>query len=819
MAELGEIFDGSAVMEIYGNRTPAPVDPIRAPMDGRAIFANMASRFDSSPLSPRAAMLDRGTPPAPIDGETFDGSKIDRGPLSALDELRTHRQWVAWRLLTRPGAAKPTKPPVNPHNGLGASHSDPRTWGTHEQAEACAKRKNFAGVGFVLSEEDDYTGVDLDKCRDAASGRLDQWAEDIVSLGETYWEISPSGTGLRAIVRGKIEKTVKCDTAHVEVYRSLRYLTITGDHIDGTPEDIRPAPTTLEWLMDRVAQFAPKPEVEHRPTANIEQPLKQETALVEHRPHNDTGERAWAEVALERNAAALAACGEGGRNHDLNAKAFRMGRMVARGWIEKSRVEAALTDACRANGLFKDDGPKGVRDSLASGLRGGMAKPCADLDDARADEQRLRALGDETAKMLIEANDNSPRETIVVDGVTIDAETGEIVDEPPHEAEAPRAENEAPRPPAGSKPIELETISAASLAWKQVPRQHWLVEDLIPAGNVTLLSGDGATGKSLLALQLAVAVATSGHWIGLRPEPGRALYVSAEDEIEELHRRLARIVPKLETLGQLTFVPLAGKDAVLSAPGRDGLLKPTPIYTALRHIVAKHRPALLVLDTLADLFGGDEIKKVHVRQFLNMLRGLAIEFDVTVLLLSHPSQAGLSSGSGMSGNMAWSNSVRSRLYFERRVNKFDGSEDDADIRVLTTKKANRAAAGSKIVVRWRDGGFVRENQASDSRNINHDADRVFMTLLAQYEREERFVSDRPSAAYAPAVFAKHPKAEGMNKSVFQKAMDRLFDARKIRVEEVGPASKRRRKIAIADAPEGEGGSSGFDYQGDSDDAP
>ena len=226
-----------------------------------------------------------------------------------------------------------------------------------------------------------------------------------------------------------------------------------------------------------------------------------------------------------------------------------------------------------------------------------------------------------------------------------------------------------------------------------------------------------------------------------------------------------------------------------------------------------------MLDTLADLFGGDEIKKVHARQFISMLRGLAIEFDVTVLLLSHPSQAGLSSGSGMSGNTAWNNSVRSRLYFERRVNKFDGSEDDADIRVLTTKKSNRAASGGKIVVRWRDGSFVRENQASDSRDINHEADRVFMKLLAQFEREDRFVSDRPSAAYAPAVFARHPKAEGIPKRVFQKAMDRLFEAGKIRVEEVGPASRRRRKIVIADAPEGEDGSSGFDYEVDSDDAP
>ena len=816
MADLGEVFDSSAYMEIGGNFASAPVDPIRKPVDRRAIFSNMVARFDGSPLSPHAAMLD-GLAPKTNLGEVFDGATVDTGPTSAIDELRQHKQWVAWRLLMRPGATKPTKPPVNPHNGLGASHSDPKTWGTYEQAEACAKRKNFAGVGFVLSEDDDYTGIDLDKCRDPATGKLDQWADDIVALGETYWETSPSGTGLRAFVRGKIEKTVKNDAAHVEVYRSLRYLTYTGDHIEGTPDDIRPAPTTLEWLMERVAQFAPKEIASSND--EISQPAATPTRTYPDSRNNDAGERAWAEAALERNAAELAACGEGGRNHDLNAKAFRMGRMVARGWIEKSRVEAALTDACRANGLFKDDGPKGVRASLASGLRGGMAKPCEDLDDARADETRLRALGDETARLLIEANDNSPRETIVVDGVTIDADTGEILDAPPRIEGTPRAETVARKPP-GSKPIELETINAASLAGKQVPRQHWLVEDLIPEGNVTLLSGDGATGKSLLALQLAVAVATGSHWIGLKPQAGSVLFLSAEDEIEELHRRLVRIAPKLDALGQLTIIPLAGKDAVLSAPaGRDGLLKPTAIYTALRHIVEKRRPTLLVLDTLADLFGGDEIKKVHVRQFLNMLRELAIEFDVTVLLLSHPSQAGLTSGSGMSGNMAWNNSVRSRLYFERRVNKFDGSEDDADIRVLTTKKSNRAASGGKIVVRWRDGGFVRENQASDSRNINHDADRVFLTLLAQFEREERFVSDRPSAAYAPAVFAKHPKAEGMNKSVFQKAMDRLFEAGKIKVEEVGPASKRRRKIAIADAPEGRDGLSGFDNEGDSDDAP
>jgi primase-polymerase (primpol)-like protein len=196
-------------------------------------------------------------------GEVFDGATVDTGPMSALEELSTHPQWVCWALETRPGAAKPTKPPKNPHTGFGASHAKPSDWGTYEQAVAMAARRKFAGVGFVLSEEDDYTGIDLDKCRDPETGKIDLWADDIVSLGETYFEVNPSGTGLRAFVRGKIEKTVKCDTARVEVYRSLRYLTYTGDHIEGTPEDIRPAPTTLEWLMDRVAQFAPKVPIEN----------------------------------------------------------------------------------------------------------------------------------------------------------------------------------------------------------------------------------------------------------------------------------------------------------------------------------------------------------------------------------------------------------------------------------------------------------------------------------------------------------------------------------------------------------------------------
>lgn len=187
--------------------------------------------------------------------------ELDAGEfISAIDELRARDQWVGWKLVMKPGADKPTKPPVNPHNGRGASHSDSSTWGTYRQAEMSVRRYGLAGVGFVLSEDDDYTGVDLDHCRDARTGEIESWAHDIIALAETYCEISPSGTGVRMFARGKVEKTIKCDPAHVEIYRSQRYLTITGDHIEGTPADIREAPKTLAALIARVATMRPKQE-------------------------------------------------------------------------------------------------------------------------------------------------------------------------------------------------------------------------------------------------------------------------------------------------------------------------------------------------------------------------------------------------------------------------------------------------------------------------------------------------------------------------------------------------------------------------------
>jgi putative DNA primase/helicase len=88
---------------------------------------------------------------------------------------------------------------------------------------------------------------------------------------------------------------------------------------------------------------------------------------------------------LEGCAAELAAAPRGGRNELANKLAYRLGRMVARGWIDRADVEAALLDALHANGYVDDDGLRSAKDTLRSGLDAGEQNPHPDLADQEAD--------------------------------------------------------------------------------------------------------------------------------------------------------------------------------------------------------------------------------------------------------------------------------------------------------------------------------------------------------------------------------------------------------------------------------------------------
>ena len=173
-------------------------------------------------------------------------------------ELKKRPQWVAWRYATRKkanGETYQTKPPVNPHTNSDAKANDPSTWGSYEEAVSAHCATAMPASATCSPPIDDISGHDLDKVIDPVTGKLPDWVQEIIDLGETYTEISPSGRGIRMFWRGKLPSAIKFDAAQVEIYSTGRYLTVTGNRIAGTSDEIGPAPKTLELLRARVEQF------------------------------------------------------------------------------------------------------------------------------------------------------------------------------------------------------------------------------------------------------------------------------------------------------------------------------------------------------------------------------------------------------------------------------------------------------------------------------------------------------------------------------------------------------------------------------------
>jgi hypothetical protein len=168
-------------------------------------------------------------------------------------DLRKFDRWVLYKIEARggkTGAAKLTKPPVDPITGRKASASAPSSHLTFNQAyEALWTNRlgNLAGVGLSLDSSMGLVGVDLDDAL-GDDGLLLPWAQPIVEQVDSFTEISPSGRGLHILGRGDIPanggKHGGC-----EAYKHDRYLTITGKIFEnrGWVKDFAPAGVTWYW--------------------------------------------------------------------------------------------------------------------------------------------------------------------------------------------------------------------------------------------------------------------------------------------------------------------------------------------------------------------------------------------------------------------------------------------------------------------------------------------------------------------------------------------------------------------------------------------
>lgn len=291
------------------------------------------------------------------------------------------------------------------------------------------------------------------------------------------------------------------------------------------------------------------------------------------------------------------------------------------------------------------------------------------------------------------------------------------------------------------------------------PDREWVIDEWLPANELTLFTGEGGLGKSLVALQLAAAVAHGVPLFGRKTSKRPVLMVACEDNYDELHRRWDSIRKGME----YQFLD-EGSDPVFllwSRTGNDSIIAYVegykmvtgPFFQVLDHVLLElGLGALIILDTLSDIFGGNENDRSSVNTFVKtILGGLANKYMSTIMTIGHPPK----NASEYSGSTAWSNAHRNRLW----LSKVERSGEDTKIRELKHTKSNYSEAGNSIFIRWSKGKY--EQIDDDDFHIPSEEDNleIIFNVVAEYAIKHMYIGTRRNSPH-PIHAVDITKAEG-----------------------------------------------------------
>lgn len=453
----------------------------------------------------------------------------------------------------------------------------------------------------------------------------------------------------------------------------------------------------------------------------------------------------YSQRALERATSAVLAAPEGGRNDALNGAAYGLARLAAAGRLDWHQVTATMERAALAAGLEPDE----VRKTLESAHAAGQASP---------------------------NYEGLPRQDF--NGWAADSDTGEVSE---------------PRAPL------LTPVSVADVLTAPSPPPRFVWNGYLPRGEVSLLGAHGGTGKSYIALMLAVAAATGRPLFGVDTERTRVVFVSLEDAGHVVRYRLAHICREWgiapEELAGLQIVDGTDDPELFATMGRDA---GTTTHTYTELCTLANGAGLVIVDNASDAYGGDEIQRRQVRAFIRSLKRIARDNDSAVLLLAHvdknTSRAGKADGGeGYSGSTAWHNSVRSRLFMTR---------DAQGGLKLEHQKINHGKLREPVHLFWPTDGLPQVD-LPPTGVVAHIADRVhtqaLLKLIAEFTERGEYVgtatTSRTHAAKLLAGESTYPK--GLKQNEVFDLLRRAERAEYLsRIEYRGPDRKPRERWEV-----------------------
>lgn len=329
--------------------------------------------------------------------------------------------------------------------------------------------------------------------------------------------------------------------------------------------------------------------------------------------------------------------------------------------------------------------------------------------------------------------------------------------------------------PTGDPEDVLAPFRVGDMLTTAAPPIKWLIRDFMPANKVCLLTAPGGTGKSLFTLQLAFSVSggatLAGQWTDI--EPGSTLVVSAEDDRDDVHRRLQAILEtytddfSLDTdyidhlLQAVTagfhHISMVGKNAHLThKKGNQCELTEgvTKIITLARAIPDLK---LIIFDPVSRFRGGDENSQEDVTRFVEALEKIKQATGATILAVHHANKASMREGGAdqqyaARGASALTDGVRFQLNMAAMhaddAEKYGVGKDQTGRYVkLAVAKTNYTAPYEGLWLERDHGGVlcaldmdaVKYRQDKDARANTQDS---ILALIKESEAEGKPVSKR-----------------------------------------------------------------------------
>lgn len=173
--------------------------------------------------------------------------------------LRDRRQWLVWRMESKPGEPKPRKVPYYAGGGRRVGRqgddSDRGKLVTFDAACVAVGRGVGTGIGFAFLPGDGLIGIDLDNVIDPDTGEIQQRAQDIIRACDSYTEFSPSGRGVHIYSLGET-RSHKSNEIGVEMFCGRQFFTVTGRQYPGSRDEVTPIRDQVVERLHRVIDEA-----------------------------------------------------------------------------------------------------------------------------------------------------------------------------------------------------------------------------------------------------------------------------------------------------------------------------------------------------------------------------------------------------------------------------------------------------------------------------------------------------------------------------------------------------------------------------------